>query len=650
MTFLTTNPSFNTTLSFFKKKIHIEVEEEKRIMSLCWVLHPASVLCGNVMDSYSTMAEVKQHHSLLIRLGLSSKNHAITPIITFSSLSNHGDFHYSLKLFSTLPNPDTFLFNTLFKSFLLHNYHFPFNSIFLFYSYMLLQQYSLTPNSFTFPSLIKACSIHNALQQGKQMHAHVIKFGFGFDTFALNNLIHMYVNFGYLGDARKMFDNMPVRTVVSWTTIISGYCQWGLLDDALDVFELMPEKNSASWNAMIAGFVKRDRFREAFELFVRMQMEKVGLDKFLAATMLSACTGLGALEQGKWIHGYVERSGIELDSKLATAIVDMYCKCGCLEKALEVFNRLPQRGLSLWNCMIGGLAMHGKGEDAIRLFREMEKLVVPDSVTFVNVLSACAHSGLVEEGRYYFRYMTDVHGIEPTKEHYGCLVDLLARAGRLVEARNVIDKMPISPDASILGALLGACRIHGNVELGEQLGKRLIEVEPANSGRYVILANIYADCGKWEEVANVRKLMNDRGVKKEPGFSMIEMEGTVNEFVAGEMTHPLGKAIYAKVDEMLESIRLVGYVPDADGVLHDLFEEERENPLFYHSEKLAIAYGLLKTKRGETLHITKNLRVCKDCHQASKLISKVYDCDIIIRDRNRFHHFSKGVCSCKDYW
>ncbi|OIW00181.1 hypothetical protein TanjilG_29171 [Lupinus angustifolius] len=193
-------------------------------MSRCWgqlqVLHPlqpaststthySPILRSNVTDSYSTMAEVKQHHSLLIRLGLSSNNHAITPIIIFSSLSNHGDFHYSLKLFSTLPNPDTFLFNTLLKSFLFHNYHFPFNSIFLFYSYMLHQQHSLTPNSFTFPSLIKACSLHNAVQQGKQIHAHVLKFGFGLDTFALNNLIHMYVNFGYLGDARKVFDRMP---------------------------------------------------------------------------------------------------------------------------------------------------------------------------------------------------------------------------------------------------------------------------------------------------------------------------------------------------------------------------------------------------------------------------------------------------------
>ena len=301
--------------------------------------------------------------------------------------------------------------------------------------------------------------------------------------------------------------------------------------------------------------------------------------------------------------------------------------------------------------MIGGLAMHGKGEDAINLFKEMEKQMrIPDKITFVNILSACAHSGLVEEGRYYFHYMINVHGIEPTRQHYGCLVDLLARAGMLEEARKVIDEMPMNPDAGVLGALLGACKIHGNVEIGEQIGKRVIELEPENSGRYVILANIYANAGRWEEVANVRKLMNDRGVNKDPGSSMIEMEGFADEFIAGGMAHPQAKAIYTKVDEILESIRMVGYVPDTDAVLHDLAEEEKENPLFYHSEKLAIAYGLLKTKQGETLRITKNLRICKDCHQASKLISKVYERDIIIRDRNRFHHFSNGECSCKDYW
>ncbi|KAK7264788.1 hypothetical protein RJT34_32398 [Clitoria ternatea] len=606
------------------------------------VIHQiAHVSILNALDSCSTMAELTQHHSLLIRLGLSTNNHAMSRIINFSTKNRN--FNYALRVFSTLPNPDTFLYNILIKAFL-HSQT-PLYSI-LLYSHML--ERSLTPNTFTFPSVTRACNV----QQLKQLHAHIVKFGFAEDVFSLNNLIHMYFGFCFLDDARKVFDKMPVRNDVSWTSVISGYSQWGFVDEAFRVFEFIPcKKNSVSWNAMIACFVQSKRFKEAFDLFRRMRVEEVELDKFVAATMISACTGLGALGQGKWMHRYVERSGIELDSKLATTIVDMYCKCGCLEEAFRVFRGLKEKGVSSWNCMIGGLAMHGKGEQAIRLFREMEEaMVVPDSITFVNVLTACAHSGMVKEGWYYFCYMSDVHGIMPAKEHYGCMVDLLARAGRLQEAKKVMDEMPMCPDVGVLGALLGACKIHGNVELGEEVGKRVIELDPGNSGRYVMLANIYASCGKWEEVASVRKLMDDRGVRKEAGFSMIEMEGTVNEFVAGGRAHPLAKAIYAKVDEMLESIRIVGYVPVTDGVLHDLAEEERENPLFYHSEKLAIAYGLLKTKQGETVRITKNLRVCKDCHQASKLISKVYDRDIIIRDRNRFHHFSKGECSCKDYW
>lgn len=295
--------------------------------------------------------------------------------------------------------------------------------------------------------------------------------------------------------------------------------------------------------------------------------------------------------------------------------------------------------------------MHGKGEAAIELFEKMQRdMVAPDNITFVNVLSACAHSGLVEEGQRYFQSMVEVHGIEPRKEHFGCMVDLLGRAGMLEEARKLISEMPMSPDVGVLGALLGACKIHGNVELGEHIGRIVIELEPENSGRYVLLANLYANAGRWEDVANVRRLMNDRGVKKVPGFSMIELEGVVNEFIAGGGAHPQTKEIYAKVDEMLKCIRSAGYVPDTEGVLHDLDEEEKENPLYYHSEKLAIAFGLLKTKPGETLRISKNLRVCKDCHQASKLISKVFDREIIVRDRNRFHHFKRGDCSCKDYW
>ncbi|KAK2969662.1 hypothetical protein RJ640_025839 [Escallonia rubra] len=273
---------------------------------------------------------------------------------------------------------------------------------------------------------------------------------------------------------------------------------------------------------MIAAYVQSNCFHEAFATFGRMRSEEVVLDKYMAASMLSACTGLGALKQGMWIHGYIKRSEIEVDPKLAKTIIDMYCKCGCLDKAFDVFNGLRSKGVSSWNCMIGGLAMHGKGD-------------------------ACAHSGLIEEGHHYFHHMTEVYGVEPGKEHFGCMVDLLGRAGKLEEARMLIDEMPMSPDVGVLIALLGACKIHGNIKLGEQIGKKVIELEPHNSGRYLLLANIYANAGRWEDVANVRKLMNDRGVKKAPGLSVIEMKGSVNEFIAGGRTHPIAKEIYEKL-------------------------------------------------------------------------------------------------------
>ncbi|XP_010251726.1 PREDICTED: pentatricopeptide repeat-containing protein At5g66520-like [Nelumbo nucifera] len=594
----------------------------------------------------STMAQLKQFHSQIIRLGLSTDNDAMGRIIKFCAISESGDLNYALKVFDKLPHPDAFIYNTIIRGYL--EAQLTRNCIF-FYFRML--QDSVAPNRFTFPSILRACCMDNATEEGKQIHAHVLKFGFGEDLVSQNNLIHMYANFGRLGEAQRVFDKIHQPDVVSWITLITGYSRLGFVDQAYKVFSLMPERNSVSWNAMIAAYVQSNRFHEAFAVFDRMRAEKVELDKFVAASMLSACTGLGALERGEWIHGYIESRGIEMDSKLATTVIDMYCKCGFLEKAIEVFGGLSQRGISSWNCMIGGLAMHGQGEAAIQLFKEMEKEVVaPDNITFVNLLSACAHAGLVKEGRYYFRYMTEVYGIEPKMEHFGCIVDLLGRAGLLEEARNLIDEMPMSPDAGVLGALLGACRIHREIELGEKIGKQVIELEPHNSGRYVLLANLYAEAGRWDDVATVRRLMNDRGVKKVPGFSVIEMDGVVNEFIAGGRGHPQAKEIYDKVDQMLESIRPAGYLPDTDGVLHDIEEEEKEHPLYYHSEKLAIAFGLLKTKPGVTIRISKNLRVCKDCHNATKFISKVFNREIFVRDRNRFHHFRNGECSCNDYW
>jgi pentatricopeptide repeat protein len=477
------------------------------------------------------------------------------------------------------------------------------------------------------------------------------KFGFSSDTFARNNLLCMYLDCGCPYDAWKVFQASVDRNIVAWTTMISGLSKAGFIDDARRLFDEMPEKNLVSWNAMISGYVLAGLFKEALNLFDQMQAEGIEINKYVGASVLAACTGLGMLEKGKLIHRQIESSEIEVDYKLAAAVVDMYCKCGCLEKAIEVFNSLKRKGLSVWNCMIGGFAVHGRGIDAIQVFKQMEvKGVIPDDITLLNVLSACAHSGLVAEGKHYFDYMVQKYNIEPKMEHYGCMVDMLGRAGLLKEAKQVLDEMPMYPDADILGALLGACKIHGVVDLGQEIGKRAIELDSSNSGRYVLLAHLYAGAGKWDDAAEIRKLMSDRGVHKEAGHSLIEMNGAVHEFVCGSGSHTQAKEIYSMLDEMLRRIEAEGYRANAGMVSHNVAHEQKEETSYYHSEKLAIAFGLIHTKPGDTVRIMKNLRVCRDCHEATKFVSRAFDREIIVRDRNRFHHFRRGECSCNDYW
>jgi len=360
---------------------------------------------------------------------------------------------------------------------------------------------------------------------------------------------------------------------------------------------------------MMSGYVRAGRFLDALEVFDEMRARGVEGNGFVAATAAVACTGAGALACGREVHRWVERSGIRMDERLATAVVDMYCKCGCVEEARRVYEALPAKGLTSWNCMIGGLAVHGRGEDAVDLFGRMEREgVTPDDVTLVNVLAACAHAGMVAEGRRCFDHIVRRYGIEPKMEHYGCMVDLYGRAGQLGEAKKVIDDMPMEPDVGVLGALFGACRIHGDVDLGEAIGWRVIELDPQNSGRYVLLANLLATAGRWEDVARVRRLMDERNVSKEAGRSAIEVDGEVCEFQCGSLCHPQAEEVYAMARDMMRRIGAEGYVPDTRDVLHDIAEADKETPLLYHSKKLAIAFGLLRTRPGYTMRITKSLQ------------------------------------------
>uniref|UniRef100_A0A2P2IQL0 DYW domain-containing protein n=1 Tax=Rhizophora mucronata TaxID=61149 RepID=A0A2P2IQL0_RHIMU len=337
---------------------------------------------------------------------------------------------------------------------------------------------------------------------------------------------------------------------------------------------------------------------------------------------------------------------------LGTSLVNMYSRCGNMTKAGEVFDSMKERNEIAWTAMISGYGMNGYGCLAIELFHEMiDSGLFPNSVTFVAVLTACAHSGLVNEGRRLFASMREQFHVVPGVEHHVCVVDMLGRAGLLDEAYKFIkEAVPKEPAPAILTAMLGACKMHKNFDLGVEVAEHLIQVEPENPSHYVLLSNLCALAGKMNRVETVRDIMIRKCLKKQVGYSTIEIGHRTYLFSMGDTSHPETNVIYRYLDELMGQCREAGYATMAESVMHELEEEEREYALRYHSEKLAIAFGLLKTKNGTAIRIVKNLRMCEDCHSAIKYISLVTHREIIVRDKLRFHHFDNGKCSCLDYW
>ncbi|KAF9623804.1 hypothetical protein IFM89_005389 [Coptis chinensis] len=461
----------------------------------------------------------------------------------------------------------------------------------------------------------------------------------------------MYAELGFLGLARRVFLEVNGPDLVAQNTMLSACAKSGEVDFARSLFDRMPERDCVTWSAMISGYAQCGESREALSLFHCMQMEGVKVNEATMVSVLSACSHLGALDQGRWTHGYIERNNICMSVTLGSALIDMYAKCGDMGKAMEVFLGMREWNVYTWSAVMGGLAMNGAGKECLELFSRMKEYgVQPNEVTFVSVLRGCSVVGLVEEGRKHFDSIKQVYGLEPKLEHYGCMVDLYGRAGRLDDAFEFIKNMPMKPHAGAWGALLSACKIYGNMKLGELASRNLVELEAKNDGAYVLLSNIYADSRDWDRVTNVRELMKNKGVKKIPACSVMEVGGEVHEFFVGDKSHPRYGEIEVMLDEIARRLKLSGYVANTNPVLFDIDEEEKEDALVRHSEKMAIAFGLISLGEGVPIRIVKNLRVCGDCHEVTKMISKVFNREIIVRDRNRFHHFKGGDCSCKDYW
>ncbi|KAI3760363.1 hypothetical protein L1987_50757 [Smallanthus sonchifolius] len=472
------------------------------------------------------------------------------------------------------------------------------------------------------------------------------------NSVTFNSMITCYSKIGDIHSAWLIFDSSPFKDVVSWNAMIDGYCKAGDLNHAEELFnQIGYVKNSVTWNTMITGFVQCKEFQRALQLFEHMQAERVKPTEVTMVSLLSACAHLGTLEMGEWIHNYIKKNKLKIDVVLGNALIDMYCKCGSISHALDVFHKLKVKNIYCWNSIIVGLAMHGYGKEAMGYFCKMtQEGVNPDGVTFIGLLCACSHSGLISEGKMYFSQMQTVYGVEPGIEHYGCMVDLLGRSGQLKEALELITSMPLKPNAVVWGSLLRSCHIHKDTKLGEQVTQRLLELDPSDGGNYVFLSNLYASLNRWKDVDRCRKLMTESGVHKVPGCSSIEVDNVIHEFVAGDGSHPQFSQINAYLVEIGKKLKDEGYEADTGSVFHDIDDEEKEGSVSYHSERIAVAFGLMSTPFGKVIRVVKNLRTCNDCHTVMKLISKVYKREIVMRDRNRFHHFSNGVCSCKDYW
>jgi pentatricopeptide repeat protein len=466
-----------------------------------------------------------------------------------------------------------------------------------------------------------------------------------------NSMITGYALSGQVDEALKLFQEMPERDVISSNAMIAGYSQNGHVDEAVKLFHTMPERDVVSWTAMIAGYAQNGHFEEALEFFGQLLRTCLKPSSDTFACILPACANLTALEHGRKLHENIIRIGFQYDVFVGNALIDMYAKCGIVESACKVFDKISNRSVVSWTAMIGGYALNGLGIEALQVFKQMQLSGTnPDAVTFVGVLSACCHAGLVDDGCQYFDYMTRNYNITPTMEHYCCMVDLLGRAGNLEEAWDFINRMPIKPGPSVWGSLLAACRIHTNIELGKYAAESLFELEPENGAPYVLLSNIYAAAGRWDDIEKVRRLMKDKRIKKEPGHSWIEVNKQVYGFLVEDRSHPLMQKIYDNLEKLSGQMKEAGYAPDTRFALHDVEDEQKEQSLCHHSEKLAIAFGLMNTFPGTPIRVVKNLRVCGDCHSATKFISKIVQREIVVRDASRYHHFKDGQCSCGDYW
>ncbi|XP_071714713.1 pentatricopeptide repeat-containing protein At4g14850-like [Rutidosis leptorrhynchoides] len=680
-------------------------------------VRPDEYSLSTIIKACAGLGDVKQGrkiHGYLMKHGYSSDPFSCNALVDM--YSKVGEFEDAKTVFDHIAKPDIVSWNALISGCVSHEY----NDIALDLM-VKMRKSGLTPNMFTFSSVLKACSGLGLHDLGQQFHTVLIKSDIELDPYLCCGIIEIYSKCGDMKDARRVYDMMPENELSALNALLNGYAQTGgeieglllfkeklkdgiefnettllailnisaslqvvnvseqihglclksgfqndpfvvnsLIDSyakcghvekATMVFNESPVDDLASFTSLISAYAQAGQGEEAIKIYLKLQDLDLKPDPFICSSLLNTSANLSAYEQGKQIHVHTLKFGLLSDVFTANSLVNMYAKCGSIVDAKRAFFEVCEKSIVSWSAMIGGLAQHGHGKEALILFDDMLKDgFTPNNVTLVSVLCACNHAGLVSQATRYFESMEDLYGIKPTHEHYACMIDILGRNGKLNEAMDLVNKMPFEPNASVWGALLGASKTHKNVDLGQRCARELMLIEPEKSGTHVLLANIYASAGLWDNVADVRRLMKDCKVKKEPGMSWIEVKDKVYTFIVGDRSNSMSDEIYAKLEELMELVGKEGYVPVLEIDLHNVTKSEKEVLLSYHSEKLAVAFGLIVTPSKAPIRVKKNIRVCVDCHTFLKFVSKVVEREIIIRDINRFHHFRDGSCSCGDYW
>lgn len=568
----------------------------------------------NCKDSSSA----KSIHAVVIKSGFLydtfTANHLINCYVRLRRIDSAG------HVFDEMSEPNVVSWTSLISGYV--NTGQPRTALWLFGR---MPECSVLPNEFTFATVVNACSVLSDLKNGRKIHAHVEILGLQSNLIVCSSLVDMYGKCNDVDGAQRVFDLMDCRNVVSWTSIIAAYAQNGRGQEALQLF------------------------RE----FNRAMLERP--NHFMLASVINACASLGRLVSGKVAHGAVIRQSYDLNDVIASAMVDMYAKCGCVEYSDKVFRRIPNPSVIPYTSMIVAAAKYGLGKMSLQLFEEMiDRRIKPNDVTFVGVLHACSHSGLVDEGLQHFESMYEKHGITPNAKHHTCIVDMLGRTGRLNEAYELAKSIQSEPnqEALVWGTLLSASRLHGRVDIAVEAGRRLIDSNQQVSGAYVTLSNAYALSGEWEIAHGLRSEMKRTGVRKEPGCSWVEIKDSNYVFYAGDLSSCARRSeVVTLLRELEGKMKQRGYVGGSMGLVFvDVEEEAKEEIVGLHSERLALGFALLSIPKGVTIRIMKNLRMCRDCHEAFKLISDIVEREFVVRDVNRFHHFRSGSCTCRDFW